>query len=189
MWPWEGPLVSVSLYRRSRHSMRGKVVVYRRGFQRLKAGGVPGGVYERSGLLVWIGCSPAIDASTCVPQVAVSGWVRSSSSLDVSHCVELCVAWVWVSGWHCTLRCTLAGLLEVGALNGDSRPGGLQKGEVGRRTRISHVARNPRGGRVLLGGVMSSGVSFHGSGPDDSWLAAGVAACFSVWGGSLAIRS
>jgi len=40
------------LYRRSRHSMRGKVVVYRLDFQRFKAGGVPGGVYERSGLLV-----------------------------------------------------------------------------------------------------------------------------------------
>jgi len=153
--------------------------VYRRGFQRLRAGGVPGGVYERSGLLVCVCSSLVVVASTCVLRDSWR-WYAWSSSLDDSHWCETCVALVSVSQRHCTPRCTLAGCLEIGARIGERRPGGLQKGEVGRRTLTSHVARNPRGGRVLLGGERSRGTSFHGNGPGEAWWAAGVAAVFCV---------
>jgi len=168
--------------------MCGSVVVTFRGSQRRRAGGVLGEVYERSGLFVCVCLSLVNVASARVLRDSRRKGVLSSSSLDASHCVELCVARSLVSQRHCTPRCTLADLLEAGSRNGDNRPGGLQKGEVGRRTLTSHVAKNPLGGRVLLGGERSSGVSLHGGGPDVSSLAAGVAV-FCVRGGSLAIRS
>jgi len=163
--------------------MCGSVAVTFRGPQRRRAG-VPGGVYERSGLLVCVCLS--LVASARVLRDSWRRGVLSSSPLDASHCVELCVARSLVSQQHCTL----ADLFEAGSRNGgDNRPGGLQKGEDGRRTLMSHVAKNPLGGRVLLGGERSSGVSLHGGGPAVSSLAAGIAAVFCLRGGSLAIRS
>jgi len=74
-----------------------------------------------------------------------------------------------------------------GSRSGDTSAGGLQKGKVGRQTLTSHVAKKFRGGRVSLGGVRLIGVSFHLTGSDGVWLAAGVAADRPVLGGSLAI--
>jgi len=85
-------------HKRSRHSMCGSVVVTFRGPQRRRAGGVPGGVYERSGLLVCVCLFLVNVASARVLRDAGRRRVLSSSSLDASHCVELCVAHWYRSG-------------------------------------------------------------------------------------------
>jgi len=98
------------------------------------------------------------------------------------------VAWSLVLCRHCTPLCTLADRLEDGSRSGESNDGGLQNGEVGRRTLMSQVVRKSFGGRVNLGGDKCSGVILHRNvaGSDCSWLATG-AADLSMRGGSLAI--
>jgi len=83
----------------------------------------------------------------------------------------------------------LAGRLEDGFRSGESNDEGLQNGEIGRRTLMSHVVRKSFGGRVNLGGDNCSGVILHRNvaGSDCSWLVTGAAADLSMRGGSLVI--
>jgi len=166
------------------------VVVRCRGPQRLRAGGIPGGVYDRSGLPVCVCCSLArFTSAGTVGRGFLSDGSSACSSAEDSQSLALCVLCSWVVQRHCTPLCTLAGLLEVGSRRGERSAGGLQKGEVGRRTRMSHVARNSFGGLVSLGGDNSSGVSLHfvGAGSDSDCTVAGSATVFLVCGGSLVI--
>jgi len=163
------------------------VTVCLRSPQRRSLGGIPSGVYDLSGLsCAWR--SKSIGAFTCVPRVSFLFGETTSSSLDDSHRDILCTVWSLVLDWHCTPRCTLAGRLEDDSHSGKRSDGGLQNGDVGRRTLTSQVVRKSLGGRVSLGGERYSGVSFHGvvADPSSGKLTAGAAAGFLVRGGSLA---
>jgi len=173
--PEKGRL-SLAFYKRSLHSRVGWAKVRFLWPQRRSSGGV----HDRS----W--WSSKSVSSTCVPvEILVLGW-SASSSLEVSHEGPPCVAWSQVLGLHSVPLWTRAGR-RGGSRRGDRMDGGLQKGEVGRQTRTSHVVRKSFGGRVRRGGESCNGMSFHcrklhfGCGG----LATGFAAGFLVSGDSL----
>jgi len=102
---------------------------------------------------VWVALSLRLDASTCVPIERVAGDSVSSGLVCVHLSLVLCRA--------CTPLWTLAGVLGGILASGDSGDGGLHKGEVRLRTRMSYKAKNSLGGRVSLGGDSFIRASFH----------------------------
>jgi len=144
-------------YARGLHSSRGSVAVRRRGPQRRKAGGVPGGVYDRSGewSLVCVAWSDFPWASTWVCRSVTSGRGRSSSLL-ASQSLSHCTACEVVSGRHWIPRWTRSARRGGVLPRGDNSAGGLQKGEVSLLTRTSQVVSRSLDGLVILGGVRST---------------------------------
>jgi len=142
--------------RRSLHVHVGCVLVWRFGLQRLSLVEISIGVLGHSSPCgVCVALSLCL-ASTCVPverDDGDSGGAGSSSSI----CVDLTLVFCRT----CTPLCTLAGVLGGVLANGENGGGGLHRGEVRLRIRMSHSAKNSLGGRVSDGGDSWIRTSLH----------------------------